>query len=141
MALTPKLGFQKGKRIFHPGPRTQDIQDSTTSLSRIGLLGGRGVAPQKFQLESSYLCYLGAHAKIQNSTTSLSRIYLKLADFPVKIGLNGGLEGGPQIVFCLESYYLCYLGAHTKILNPVISLSGINLKIAHIPVKRGLIGA
>ena len=70
---------------------------------------------------------------------SLFRIYLKLVDFPVKIGLNGGLGGGSKIIFGLESYYLYYLGAHTKIWNPIISLSGIYLKITHFPVKIGLI--
>ena len=37
-----------------------------------------------------------SYPKFQDSPTSLSRKYLKLADFPVKIGLNGGLGGGPQ---------------------------------------------
>ncbi len=64
------------------------------------------------------MSYLGAHAKIQNSMTSLSRIYLKLADFPVKIGLNWGVGGSPKLFFCLESYYLCYFGAHAKNLEP-----------------------
>ena len=48
-------------------------------------------------MESFYLCYLGAYLKIQNSTSSLSRIYLKLADFSVKIGLNEGVGGSPKI--------------------------------------------
>ena len=48
--------------------------------------------------------------------------------------------GGPQIFFRVDSCYLCYLGAHAKIWNPIISLSGIYLKIAHFPVKIGLIG-
>ena len=57
---------------------------------------GGGGHPQFFLLESSYLCYLGVHAKIQNSTTNLSRIYLKLADFPVKIGLIAGVGDVPD---------------------------------------------
>ena len=48
---------------------------------------------------------------------SLSGIYLKIAYFPVKIGLIGGV-GGPRIFLLLESSYLCYLGAHVKIQNP-----------------------
>ena len=51
----------------------------------------RGVHPKKNRLESSYLCYLGVHEKIQNSMIQLPIfLYLKLADFSVKIGLNGG---------------------------------------------------
>ena len=45
----------------------------------------------------------------------------------------------PNFFSQLESYYLCYLGDHTKIWNPMISLSGIYFKIAHFPVKIGLI--
>ena len=40
----------------------------------------------------------------------------------------------------LESYYICYLVVHAKVWNPMISLSGIYLKIGHFPVKIGLIG-
>ena len=71
---------------------------------------------------------------------SISEIYLKLAHFPFKIGLIGGVGGVPKIFFALESYYLCYLGAHVKIWNPMISLSGIYWKLAHFPVKIGLNG-
>ena len=71
---------------------------------------------------------------------SLSGIYLKIAHFPVKIGLIEGVGGVPEIRFSLESSSFCYLGAHAKIWNPMISLSGIYLKIAHFPVKIGLIG-
>ena len=83
------------------------------------------------------MCYLGAHAKICNPMISLSGIYSKLAHFPVKIGLIGGLGGVPEIFFSLESSYLCYLGAYAKTFTPMISLSG---KLAHFPVKKGLIG-
>jgi len=54
---------------------------------------------------------------------SISEIYLKLAHFPFKIGLIGGVGGVPKIFFALESYYLCYLGAHAKFENPTITLS------------------
>jgi hypothetical protein len=37
-------------------------------------LGGRGGAPNFFLLESSYFCYLGAHAKIWNPTTAPSGV-------------------------------------------------------------------
>ena len=67
------------------------------------------------------------------------RIYLKKANFPVKIGLIGGLRGVPEIFFQLESSYLCYLGAHVKIRDTIISFPGIYLKIAHFPFKIGLI--
>ena len=66
------------------------------------------------------MCYLGAHAKIRNPMISLSGICSKLAHFPVKIGLIGGVGGVPEIFFSLESSYLCYLGAHAKIQNPTI---------------------
>ena len=56
------------------------------------------------------MCYLGAHAKIHNSMTSLSRIYLKLADFPVKIGLNGG-QGGSQNFFLMGILLFMLLGS------------------------------
>ena len=55
---------------------------------------------------------------------SLSGIYLKIAHFPVKIGLIGGVGGVPEICFSLESSYFCYLGAHAKIQNPSCLLSG-----------------
>ena len=55
---------------------------------------------------------------------SLSGIYLKIAHFPVKIGLIGGVGGVPEISFSLESSYFCYLGAHAKIQNPSYLLSG-----------------
>ena len=63
-----------------------------------------------------------------------------LPDIPVKIGLIGGEGGVPENFFLLESSSLCYLGAHAKIRNPMISLSGICSKLAHFPVKIGLIG-
>ena len=67
---------------------------------KIGLIRGVGGVPNFiFLIGISLLYYLGAHAKIQNSRTSLSRIYLKLADFPVKIGLNGGQGGSPNFFF------------------------------------------
>ena len=55
---------------------------------------------------------------------SLSGIYLKIAHFPVKIGLIGGVGGVPEILFPVESYSFCYLGAHAKIQNPSCLLSG-----------------
>ena len=55
---------------------------------------------------------------------SLSGIYLKIAHFPVKIGLIGGVGGVPKIWFSLESSYFCYLGAHAKFRNPTFLLSG-----------------
>ena len=66
-----------------------------------------------------------AHAKIQNSKTRFSRIYLKLADFLPKIGLIGRVLGVSEIFFQLESSYLYYLGAHAKIQNSMTSLSRI----------------
>ena len=70
---------------------------------------------------------------------SLSGIYWKLGHFPVKIGLINGVGGVPDFIFLWESYFLSYLEAHAKIWNPMISLSGIYLKIAHFPVKIELI--
>ena len=55
---------------------------------------------------------------------SLSGIYLKIAHFPVKIGLIGGVGGVPEFCFSLESSSFCYLGAHAKIQNPSYLLSG-----------------
>ena len=91
---------------------------------KIGLIGGEVGVPDFFKLESSRLCYLGAHAKICNPMISVSGIYLKLAHFPVKIGLIGGVGGFPKICFSLESSYFYYLGAHTKFHNPSCLLCG-----------------
>ena len=85
---------------------------------------GQGGPPFFFWWESYFLCYLGAHAKIWNLMISLSGIYLKIAHFPVKIGLIGGVGGVPEICFSLESSSFCYLGAHAKIQNPSFLLSG-----------------
>ena len=82
--------------------------------------GVGGGPPDFFLLESYYLYYLGAHAKIWRPMISLSGIYLKIAHFPVKIGLIGGV---PEICFSLESSSFCYLGAHAKIQNPSYLLS------------------
>ena len=76
--------------------------------------GGRGVPDFLFWLESSSLCYLGAHAKICNPMISIFWIYSKLAHFSVKIGLIWGVGGVPEIWFLLQSSYFCYLGAHAK---------------------------
>ena len=59
---------------------------------------------------------------------SLSGIYLKIAHFPVKIGLIGGVGGVPEICFSLESSYFCYLGAHAKFCNPSCLLSGRKIR-------------
>ena len=56
-----------------------------------------------------------SYPKFQNSTTSLSKKYLKLSDFPVKIGLIGEVGGVPPKNVQQESCYLYYLGAHAKI--------------------------
>ena len=69
------------------------------------------------KLESFYLCFLGAHAKIRNSMTSLSRIYLKLANFPVKKGLNEGIGGSPK-KFQIEIFIFMLLGSPRKDLEP-----------------------
>ena len=55
---------------------------------------------------------------------SLSGIYLKIAHFPVNIGLIEGVGGVPEFCFSLESSSFCYLGAHAKIQNPSYLLSG-----------------
>jgi hypothetical protein len=41
---------------------------------KIGLFWGVGGVPEFFLLESSYFCYLGAHAKIWNPTTTPSGV-------------------------------------------------------------------
>ena len=62
-------------------------------LVKIGLIRGVGGPQLYFLIGISLFCYLGTHAKIHNSMTSLSRKYLILANFPAKIGLNGGHGG------------------------------------------------
>ena len=59
----------------------------------------QGVSENFFQLESSYLCYLGAHAKIWDPMISLPGIYLKLVHFSVKIGLISGVWGSLNFFF------------------------------------------
>ena len=69
--------------------------------------------------------------------------FLDIFDFSQFSGqnrVNWGGSGAPRFFFLLESSSLCYLGAHAKICNPMLSLSGIYLKLAHFPVKIGLIG-
>ena len=127
------------------------FQNSTASLSRkylklanfpvkIGLIGGVGDVPDSSpRLKSSNYCYLGAHVKNRDPIISFPGIYLKLAHFPVKIGLIRGVGGVPEFRFSLESSSFCFLGAHAKNWDPIISFPGIYLKLAHFPVKKGLI--
>ena len=85
---------------------------------KIGLIRGVGGVPEfTFLIGISLFCYFGAHAKIQNSMTSLSRIYLKLADFPVKIGLNGGQWGSPNF-FLMGILLFMLLGSPCINLEP-----------------------
>ena len=84
---------------------------------KIGLFWGVGGSPNFFLLESSYFCYLGAHAKFQIPSCCLYGRGLKFPHFPVKIGLFGGVGGVPEIFFLLESSYFCYLGGHAKFQN------------------------
>ena len=67
-----------------------------------------------------------------------SELDLKFVHFPVKIGLIGRVGGFPIPFFPLQSYYFCYLGAHTKLQNPMMCPSVLVLKFAHFPVKIGL---
>ena len=91
--------------------------------------GGRG-SPQFFLKIGIFLLML---------LRSL-RKFFEISLFSNQNRVKLGGRGGPQIFFLqFESYYLCCLGAPTKIWNPMISLSGIYLKIAHFPVKIGLI--
>ena len=70
---------------------------------------------------------------------SLSGIYLKLAHFPVKIGLIEGVEGVPEICFSLESSLIGYLGAHAKFCNPSCLLSGRKATASEEEDHRGYI--
>ena len=63
---------------------------------------------QKLKLEIHKQGEGGGHM-FQNPMISLPGIYLKLAHFPFKIGLIGGVGGVPEIRFSLESSYFCYL--------------------------------
>ena len=58
-----------------------------------------------------------SYPKFQNSTTSLHRIYLKLADFPVKIGFIGG-KGVPRNCFLIGIFKFVLLGSPSKNLEP-----------------------
>ena len=49
---------------------------------------------------------------------SISEIYLKLAHFLVKIGLNGGVGGGPPIFFWIEISLFMLFGSLSKNLEP-----------------------
>ena len=96
--------------------------------------GGPNVSP----LESNYFHYLRAHTKLQNPMKCPCGLDLKFGHFPVKIGLIGRVGGFPIPFFPLQSYYFCYLGAHTKLQNPMMCPSVLVLKFAHFPVKIGL---
>ena len=76
--------------------------------SRVWRGRGGGVPTKIF-----YLCYLGTHAKIQNST-SLSRSYMRFS------GQNRVIWGVGEVP---QSYHLCYLEAHAKKWTPMMSLS------------------
>ena len=104
---------------------------------KIGLIGGGG-PPNVSPLESNYFHYLRAHKKLQNPMKCPSELDLKFVHFPVKIGLIGRVGGFPIPFFPLQSYYFCYLGAHTKLQNPMMCPSVLVLKFAHFPVKIGL---
>ena len=80
---------------------------------------------QRGRGESSRLCYLGAHAKICNPMISLSRIYLKLAHFLVKIGLIWGGRGGPRIFFFIRIFLFALLG------SPCKNLKSYNTPLCH----------
>ena len=86
--------------------------------------GGGGGVPTKI----FYLCYLGTHAKIQNST-SLSRSYMRFS------GQNRVIWGVGEVP---QSYHLCYLEAHAKKWTPMMSLSWIYLEIGPFLVQLGL---
>ena len=97
-----------------------------------------GGSPNFSPLESYYLLYLGAHTKLQNPMKCPSELDLKFVHFPVKIGLIGRVGGSPPQIPPLQSYYFCYLVAHTKLQNPMMCPSVLVLKFAHFPVKIGL---
>ena len=65
-------------RKSDPADRQKDVQDFTIFPGVPG---------------SSFLCYLGAHAKILDPMISLPGIYLKFAQFMVKIVLIRGVRG------------------------------------------------
>ncbi len=98
-----------------------------------------GGSPNCSLLESYYFLYLGAHTKLQNLMKCPSGLDLKFGHFPVKIGLIGRVGGSPPLSPPpLQSYYFCYLGAHTKLQNPMMCPSVLVLKFAQFQVKIGL---
>ena len=76
--------------------------------------------------------------KLMQKFRSLSRLYLILTHFPVKIWLSWGGRGVPEFFLWLESFDLCYMGAHAIICNFMISLSGIYSKIAQFLVHKNI---
>jgi len=75
--------------------------------------------------EQKLLVYL---AKSLSNQVRQQYLNLKIAHFPVKIGLIGGVRGVLEICFSLESSSFCYLGAHAKFHNPSWLLSGRKLR-------------
>ena len=107
---------------------------------KIGLIQGVGGVPKIWFIIGIFLLILlGSPLKDSEPFNKPFWDIFEISPFSDQNRVNSQGRGGPRIFFFqLESYYLCYLGAHTQILNP-ISLSGIYLKIAHFLVKIGLI--
>ena len=106
---------------------------------KIGLIGGGGGGKiYLFLIESLYFCYKGVQT---NPFLVEFEIWQCSGQNRVNwgVGGGGGLGGSPNFS-PLESYYLLYLGAHTKLQNPMKCPSGLDLKFGHFPVKIGLIG-
>ena len=108
---------------------------------KIGLIGGEGGVPEFLVLIGIFqFLLLGSPCKNLYSYDKSFWDIFEIIPFSGQNRVNWGARGVLEIFFSLESSYLCYLGAHAKICTPMISLSGIYLKLAHFPVKIGLIG-
>ena len=79
----------------------------------------------------SQVCARKTHCLLEKiSGTHICRVdFTKFLDFPFKIGLFRGSGCPPNIFFIGIAIFV--LLAHTNFCNPMISLSGIYLKLAH----------
>ena len=86
---------------------------------KIGLFWGVGGSPNFFLLlESSYLCYLGAHAKIWNPTTTPYVAFFEIYPLSGQNRVILGGRGGPRIYFFIGILLFLLLRSPCKNLKP-----------------------
>ena len=70
-----------------------------------------------FSLDSSYFCFLGVHAKLQNCSANPSEKNSPFWLLPAQNRLFGGARGGPQIFFFIGIFIFLWVRTPCKKLN------------------------